>query len=67
MLVDAELPDTFPVQLFAHLVQPLAADMARIMLGRADDEYVTISTPCGRSLAAALVRLADVVEGLVSL
>ncbi|HKO20071.1 MAG TPA: hypothetical protein VJU82_14405 [Acidobacteriaceae bacterium] len=67
MAVDAELPDTFPTTLFAHLSQPLGSTVARIMVGREDDDYVTLAAPFARSYAAALLRLADVLEGLVSL
>ena len=60
--VDAELPDTFPVQLFAQLVQPLGATVGRVALGRYDNDLVTLGSAPARSLAAVLVRLADVLE-----
>lgn len=37
-----------------------------VVLGRGDEQYVLLSTGSTRSLAAALLRLADVLEGLAS-
>lgn len=65
--VDAELPDTRPVDLHALAVQPVRATVGRIILGQGDDTYATLTSAASRSLAAALVRLADTLEGLVSL
>jgi hypothetical protein len=66
--VDAERPaDTFPVDLHVLLTRAVSGSVTRITLGIADDDYVRVTTAAGRSLAAVLVRLADVVEGLVSL
>jgi hypothetical protein len=62
--VDADLPNTLPIQLFAQLVQPLGATVGLVLLGRYDDDLVTLGSAPARSLAAALVRLADVLEGV---
>jgi hypothetical protein len=64
--VDAELPDTRPVTLHALAVQPIRATVAHIVLGHGDDDYAALSTAAARSLAAMLVRLADVLDGLAS-
>jgi hypothetical protein len=35
----------------------------RILLGASDEDYVTVTSAAGRSLAAGLIRLADVWTG----
>ena len=68
LAVDAERPDsTLPVDLHLLLVMAVGGSVARILLGAGDEDYVTVTSAAGRSLAAGLVRLADVLEGLVSL
>jgi hypothetical protein len=67
LVVDAEMPNTFPTQLYVFLVQAVGATVPSVMLGQRDDEYVILTTPGTRSLAAALLRLADVAEQLISL
>lgn len=52
--------------LSAQLVQPTSgpAEATRVILSRDDDDYVSLAGGPTRSLAAALVKLADVLEGL---
>jgi hypothetical protein len=65
--VDAERPDGFPTVLHALLMLPLNGRVIRALITDADADLATLSAPCSRSLAAALTRLADVAEGVVSL
>ncbi|MFL6137592.1 MAG: hypothetical protein ACJ74O_07310 [Frankiaceae bacterium] len=65
--MDAERPDGFPTVLHALLMLPLDGQVIRALITDADLDLATLSAPCSRSLAAALIRLADVAEGVASL
>ncbi|MFL6139930.1 MAG: DUF6907 domain-containing protein [Frankiaceae bacterium] len=67
LVVNAERPDQVPTVLHALLTLPLGGSVVRVLLADGDTDLLTLSSAASRSLAAALVRLADVVEGLVSL
>jgi hypothetical protein len=54
------------VPFLAHGMKEPGAVDPLVVLGRGDEQYVLLSTGSTRSLAAALVRLADVLEGLAS-
>jgi hypothetical protein len=67
LVVDAENASGFPTVLHALLMLPLHGRVIRALLTDGDLDLATLSAPCSRSLAAALTRLADVAEGVVSL
>ena len=66
--IDAERPaDTLPVTLNVLLSRAVGGSLSRIVFGIGDDDYVSVASTTGRSLAAVLIRLSDTLEGLVSL
>lgn len=65
LAVDAEQPSGRPTVLHALLTLPLAGGVVRIALADGDTDLASVTAPYARSLAAALNRLADAVEGLV--
>ncbi|MFL6138519.1 MAG: DUF6907 domain-containing protein [Frankiaceae bacterium] len=54
------------VPFLAHGVKEPGMVDPVVVLGRSDEQYMALSTGSTRSLAAALVRLADVLEGLAT-
>ena len=63
MAVDAEQRKGVPTTAHALLVMPVDGVVTRVLLTDGDTDLLTVTAPSSRSLAAALVRLADVVDG----
>ncbi|MFL6138373.1 MAG: hypothetical protein ACJ74O_11290 [Frankiaceae bacterium] len=65
LAVEAERPNGIPTTLHALLALSLGGSVVRVLLGDVDTDLLTLSSAASRSLAAMLVRLADVAERII--